>query len=232
VWEPGPPDPHLTDGVLHVWRADLDAVSGEVIELLSDDERARAESILSARKAQRWSRGRGVLRDLLGRYLETDPGTLRFRTGAHGKPTLAEGCPGSAAASGCTTPGTAWFSFNMSHSRPLALYALAGTCAVGVDVEVVRRPLDEVAIARRAFGPSQSLRLEGVAPARREREFLRAWVRHEAELKFRGTGIRKGVRESDAAIVWISELNVGPHAAAAVAVERRPRELRCWDWRG
>jgi hypothetical protein len=53
--------------VLHVWGADLDAVSDEVIELLSGDERVRAERMLSARKAQRWSRAAGVLRELLGR---------------------------------------------------------------------------------------------------------------------------------------------------------------------
>jgi hypothetical protein len=33
LWEPGPPDPRLTDGVL-VWRADRDAVLRDVAEPL------------------------------------------------------------------------------------------------------------------------------------------------------------------------------------------------------
>src|SRR5262249_26006911 len=92
VWEPGPPDLRLTDGVLHVWRADLDAVPGEVTELLSARGRARAGRLRSPLKAERWSRGRGVVRELLGRYLETDPRTLRLKTGAPGKPVLGDGC--------------------------------------------------------------------------------------------------------------------------------------------
>ena len=30
--------------------------------------------------------------------------------------------------------------------------------------------------------------------------------------------------------VMIAELDIGPQGAAAVAVEPRPRVLRCWDW--
>ena len=60
---------------------------------------------------------------------------------------------------------------------------------VGVDVEVPRRAIDEVALAARAFGPAEARRLEGLDPAVRAQEFLRAWVRHEAQLKCRGTGI-------------------------------------------
>jgi 4'-phosphopantetheinyl transferase len=86
-WEPGPAHPRLTEYVLHVWRADLDAVSDKVAQLFSDDERARAERVLSARKARRWGRARRVLRELVGRYLERDPASLRFNTEAGGKPT-------------------------------------------------------------------------------------------------------------------------------------------------
>ena len=101
---------------------------------------------------------------------------------------------------------------------------------MGVDVEVARRPIDEVAIATRTFGPAEARRLEGLQPDLREREFLRAWVRAEAELKCRGTGIGGVSADANGRESWIAELDVGPRAAAAVALEQPPHELRCFQW--
>ena len=81
-WTPGPADPRLTEGSVHVWRVELAAVGVEVLELLSDDERARGERLLSARDRRLWMRSRAVLRVLLGRYLQMDPSTLRFSSRA------------------------------------------------------------------------------------------------------------------------------------------------------
>jgi 4'-phosphopantetheinyl transferase len=213
-WMPGPADPRLTEGSVHVWRVELAAVGVEVVELLSDDERARGERLLSARDRRLWMRSRGVLRVLLGRYLQIDPGTLRFSAGEHGKPRLRPAGP----------------SFNLAHSGELALCAVAERGAVGVDVEVARRPIKGAALAERTFGPEQARRLEALDAKSREREFLRLWVRHEAELKWRGTGIGRPAAAAGVSKPWIAELGVGDRAAAAVAADAPPRELRCWDW--
>jgi 4'-phosphopantetheinyl transferase len=207
-------------------------VSGEVTESLSDDERARAERMLSALKAQRWSRARGVLRELLARYVEADPRTLGFNTGAHGKPGLAERCTRDPAESDGTSARPTRLSFNVSHSGQLALYAFASSGAVGIDVEVVRRRLDGVVIAGRAFGPLEALRLEGLDPATREREFLRMWTRYEASLKCRGRGIEASVTGRSGGAPSVAELEVGPRAVAAVATREPRAELFCWVWLG
>ena len=130
-----------------------------------------------------WARGRGALRALLGRYLSCDPRALRFANELHGKPALLREArlPDPPR----REPTTARLPFNMSHSQRLALYAFAEAGPVGVDVEVPRRAIDEVALAARAFGPAEARRLEGLDAARRGQEFLRAWVRHEAQLKCR-----------------------------------------------
>ena len=120
----------------------------------------------------------------------------------------------------------------MSHSGSLALYAFTQAGAVGVDVQVGRGRIDHVAIAARAFGAEPARRLEGLAPSKREREFLRAWVSHEALLKCRGTGIG-GTRASRGARgrePWIAQLYPGPQASGAIALEQPPRVMRCWDW--
>jgi hypothetical protein len=101
---------------------------------------------------------------------------------------------------------------------------------VGVDVEVARRPIDAVALAERVLGPAEVAHLRSVDPERRDQEFRRAWVRHEAAVKCLGTGLNGS--EDGGTAQWISELEMGTHAAAAVAVAASPRELRCWDWSG
>jgi 4'-phosphopantetheinyl transferase len=226
-WAPGSPRAPLADGALHVWRADLEALSDDLAALLCREERARAERILRERDRQLWKRTHGLLRRLLGNYLGTDPRTLCFTTGAHGKPALLGGAPGSRTGAQSVPPRPSRLSFNLSHSGHLALYAFSAIGAVGVDVELPRRPIDEVAIAARTFGWAEARRLEGLEPAVREGEFLRTWVRAEAKLKCLGTGIgggaSEGAREREP---WIAELEVGPRAAAAVAVQGSPHELR------
>jgi 4'-phosphopantetheinyl transferase len=224
AWAHGPLRPVLADGTVHVWRADLTAVADELDALLCDEERARAGLIVNERDGERWRRSRGLLRALVGRYVQRDPRSLRFTTGEHGKPALVRGADESA-----RSPE---LSFNMSHSGQLALYAFSASAAVGVDVELTRRPIDEVAIAARALGTAEARRLQALAPEIRRQEFLRAWTRHEAELKCLGVGI--GISGADDAIAgrrpWVAQLDVSPDAAAAVAAERAARELRCWDW--
>jgi 4'-phosphopantetheinyl transferase len=225
---PGPLDPRLTDGAAHVWRADLTAVKGEVVELLCAEELDRAERFAKHSDGKRWSHARGILRALLGLYLRRDPSILRFTAGVHGKLELLEEGAGSAAAAEPARERAHKLSFNLSHSGELALYALTETGPVGVDVEVARRPINEAAIAARILGATEARRLETLDPATREREFLRAWTRHEATLKCRGTGI--GDAPVNEGQLWTAELEVGPRAAAAVALEHPPSALTCWDW--
>jgi 4'-phosphopantetheinyl transferase len=225
-WTPGPANPALEAHEVHVWRVDLETVSDDVLVSLSSDERERAAHIVNAPKAQLWARSRGVLRILLARYVELEPDALGFAADAIGKPVLA------AAARLRARPGRERLHFNISHSGSLALYGFTQAGAVGVDVQVARGRIDHVAIAARAFGAEPARRLEGLAPSKREREFLRAWVNHEAGLKCRGTGIGEtrageGAQEREP---WIAELYLGSQAPGAVALEQPPRVMRCWDW--
>ncbi len=230
AWAPGPLHPLLAAGAVHVWRADLTAVAEDLGELLCSEERARAERILHERDGKLWRRSRALLRALLGRYVQQDPRSLRFAIGAHGKPALVEDADKSPAARRPSSVSSPRLFFNMSHSGQLALYAFSEAGAVGVDVEVARRPIDEVAIAAHAFGPAEARRLEGMDPAVRQREFLRAWVRLEAELKCMGVGIGGADGGTDGRRPWIAQLELSPSAAAAVAAECPARELCCWDW--
>jgi 4'-phosphopantetheinyl transferase len=233
-WPLGPRQPRLAAGAVHVWHAELNGVSEAVAEALSDDERQRAARIASAGARRDWCRARGLLRELIGRYLKCDAAAVQLTTAANGKPELVDAGEDPA------------LFFNLSHSRELALYAFGVDAPLGVDVQVARdrrasSSADHVALARRAFGEHEAQRLSLVEPARREREFLRAWTSYEAELKRRGTGIgnpdvARGATawaqiagDPDAA-PCIVELDVGANAAAALALQARTDELRCWSY--
>jgi 4'-phosphopantetheinyl transferase len=242
AWPDGPSLPLLAAQTVHLWRADL----AEVLRLgggartlataLCAEERTRAEAITDSERRALWTAARALLRTLLSGYLRTPPASLRIVSGAHGKPHLDPRAHPP-------------LSFNLSHSGPLALYAFARSTPLGVDVERAGRRRDHAAIVRRVLGEAPALRLEGLAPPAREREFLRAWTRHEAALKLRGTGFARDrsatsggrpVPRKDAnpptgatgSTAWIAELAPAPGAAGALAVALAPEQLRCWSWSG
>lgn len=221
-WPQGPAAPALDDGTVHVWRMDLDALPDGLQDLLSEPERARAARFRDRDQARRWGRAHGALRELLARYLADDPRGLSLAAGAFGKPQLKPARRGTA--------GSPEFpSFNISHSGPLALFGFSAAGEIGVDVEQAREQGNEVALAARAFGAEAAERLAGLDPSARPVEFLRAWTEHEAVLKCLGTGF--GVQSTARNAPWRTGLDVWPLAAAAVAVERAPAAMCCWEYR-
>ncbi|HTB71368.1 MAG TPA: hypothetical protein VK707_10330 [Solirubrobacteraceae bacterium] len=227
AWPRGPREPSLARAAVHVWRAELTQTDARVTDALSDAERERAARLLDERARLRWSRSRGLLRALLGRYLQIEPGAVELRSGPHGKPELAEPRDG----------GRPALFFNLSHSRELALFAFTRAAPIGVDVQFARsgahaRAADRVALARRALGEQAALGLAALAADAREREFVRLWTRHEAELKRRGTGLGASAAGARArAASALVDLDVGsPAAAAALALGESASELRCWRW--
>jgi 4'-phosphopantetheinyl transferase len=224
TWAPGPPTVRATADAIDIWRTDLEAdptaIGDRPEQLLSSGELARAARILPEGKRVLWTRSRGVLRALLGRYLDRDPRSLRFELGPRGKPALAsaEDAP------------TTDLRFNLSHSGALALYAVTVGRAVGIDVEASHRRVDELAVAARVLGHEQARRLAELNPQSRKREFLRAWVAHEAAVKCLGLGLAAPPGDTPRGL-WTTQLDVGPDAAVAVAVEGQPCELHRWEWR-
>jgi 4'-phosphopantetheinyl transferase len=219
-WQPGPARPRLDADTVDVWLVDLPAQRAQDgrSELLSADERARAGRFVREQDSARWAHARSALRALLGAYTDADPRALRFIEGPHGKPELV-------------APAPAGLRFNLSHSGDLALIAIALDREVGVDVELPRRAVDHVAIARRVLTADEADRIQAVEdPQQRERAFLQAWVRWEAVLKCHGTGIGGAATAPPGPEPWVVELVVAPPAAAALAVAGDPCAVRAWRW--
>jgi 4'-phosphopantetheinyl transferase len=214
-WQPGPARPHLDPGTVDVWLVDLD--TAPLRAALSVGEQVRAERFLRGEDRRRWVIARVTLRAVLCAYGDVEHDELRFAEGPHGKPALASDAGG--------------LRFNLSHSADTALIAVAREREVGVDVELPRRATDHVAIARRVLSAAEADRIAAIAdPGEREHEFLRAWVRWEAVLKCRGTGIGGADDLPTGPDPWVVELRLDPPVAAALAVERGPCTVHCWRW--
>jgi 4'-phosphopantetheinyl transferase len=215
----------LTAGDLHVWMVDLDTCDANgwftcCRACLSAEERERARSFLSARQGERWARSRALLRSLAGSYLGADPAELCFQLGEHGKPRLAS----TANRAAHSALAGAELHFNLSHSGGYGLYVFALDCEVGCDIERGGRAIDMPAVAERAWGHEMAERLRSLDGERREREFLRAWVRHEASLKCAGLGLAGLESGTAAARNWVSELELDG-AVGAVAAAAPPAKI-------
>jgi 4'-phosphopantetheinyl transferase len=237
-WPVGPAAPRLADGDVHVWRVDLEvdgATHAALARLLVADERTRAARVRLASARRRFVVARGVLRDVLGRYLGVAPDALAFAYGAQGKPALA------------TPSGDApALRFNVAHSASVAVCAIGRGREVGVDVEHLR-DLDVMRLAARFYAPAEQAALAALPPEVARHTFFRLWACKEAYLKAVGTGVSRPLREVDVALAdeprlaiagdaaeggrWtLRELAVDPAYAAALAVEGRGWRLSGWRW--
>ncbi len=180
AWSLPPAHLVLPHDEIHVWRASLDQPPARVATLeqtLSLDERSRVQRYRFAHDKQYFIIRRGLLRQMLGDYLDVEPGSLRFRSGPYGKPALAE------------MPGAYMPHFNVSHSRELALFAFARDREVGVDIEYVRPVVEAEQIAGRYFSAQERDALRDLPPHRMYEQFFIYWTRLEAYLKASGAGL-------------------------------------------
>jgi len=142
---------------------------------LSPDEQARARRFLSPEKRLEFLHGRGLLRVLLGGYLDCPPGAVRIGTTASGKPFLVS--------------PSAPIEFNLSHTQGLLVLAFASRRAVGVDAEARVELPDLESLARHVLSDVEFTEYARLPPTRRSCAFLRCWVAKEACLKACGHGL-------------------------------------------
>jgi 4'-phosphopantetheinyl transferase len=225
---------------VHVW-ADVLTAAPEVLAAraatLSAAERDRAGRLRREQDRDRFIAGRGLLREILGRYLQADPRGLEFAYGPQGKPSLA----GSFAGSG-------WH-FNLAHSQDLALLAITRAGPVGVDVEQVRLPDDVDELVSRFFSPGESAAFRELAGRQKAAAFFNLWTRKEAWLKATGEGIGALLNRVEVSFLpgeparllslpfgpggtpWaLQDLAPAPGFTAALAVATRNALVQCWRY--
>jgi 4'-phosphopantetheinyl transferase len=240
-WRPLPPQFFLADEAVHVIRATLDRDDAEVGRfkgLLSPDEQARANRFHFDRDRRRFIVGRGILRSLLGQYLQRDPALIQFDYGAHGKPRLGQAM---------AAPDVR---FNLAHSQALALIAFSRGRELGVDIEAVRPISDADRVAERYFSPNERQRFRDLPQAQKLEAFYSCWTRKEAFIKAIGDGLSYPLDQFDVSLVpgedarllaisgdereaglWsLRDLRPGPDFIAALAIRDHGWSMSCWHW--
>lgn len=240
-WQLPPTNLTLEKGEVHCWKASLDLDPSQ-LELmrqrLSDDEPSKAERFYFPKDRNRFIAARGILRTILGRYVNSEPHELSFHYTHHGKPELIQ------------KENRRTIRFNVSHSQDLALYAFTYDRKIGVDVELIRPDFAEMEIAERFFSTKEVADISALPKNTQVNAFFACWTRKEAFVKARGEGLSLPLDQFDVSVTpgdparlletrwdhseqsrWsMSELDVHTGYAATIAVEGHDWGLECWHW--
>ncbi len=228
------PDPGARILVYRLDLRELPTPGADALAMLSQEERERARAISHPQQFACYLKmhvalGRILaagLRSTLGKQVQLSD--LRFDYGPHGKPRVVG-----------ASEAERW-RFNLSHSGEIGLIAFALDREVGIDVQVMRPEIPELAIGRRFFSPPEVALLEQFDQLDQGAEarawFYLLWTRKEAYAKARGMsvtralsetrmdGILQDARDPDAARRWaLCDLPMPAPYAAACAFERPPR---------
>jgi 4'-phosphopantetheinyl transferase len=180
------PSPLLAGSDIHIWCASLKFSSDELIyfaTLLSTDEKVRAERFYFERDRHHFIAGRGLLRCILGSYLEKEPAQIEFDYGKYGKPSLK------------SKRYQKNLEFNLSHSKDLVIYAVGWNRVIGIDIEYHHPLSDMNNFAEQYFSPRESAYINLLSAEQKESAFFKLWTCKEAFLKANGSGLRMPLNE-------------------------------------
>jgi len=232
--------PELAAEEVHVWRASLstdEATLRNLESTLAEQEKARAARFIFEQDRDRYIAARGILRDVLGKYLRCAPQSIEFDYGSYGKPALARAASRPV------------ICFNLSHSHALAVVAIGREREVGIDVELIRPEFAGEEIARRYFSAKEIAELIGLPAELRAEGFFLCWTRKEAYIKAKGDGLQIPLDSFDVSLSpgrpatlssvdaphwsiesFVPSLVSKPRYAAAVVAERKDWAARYFEW--
>ena len=241
VWQtPSHPLPLLPQDI-HIWKISLRPPRRwlpKLWDLLNGEEQHRAQRYKTQTLQDTFVTARGTLRLILQRYLHLDAAHIRFARGAHGKPYVSDPA---------TSPP---LTFNLTHSRDLALLAIAANRQIGIDIEHYGRTANYPGMINRICSPPEQTFLNDLPPEEQQKIFLTCWTRKEAYVKALGQGITFSLKsitvsldkskppgilhvqgKENEALRWsMRELYPDPDYAATLVGEGNNWTHSCWEW--
>lgn len=239
-WLPGSDRSELVPNVVQVWRASIASLAPSLPmfeAVLAEDELARAGRFFFEKDRIQSIVSRGLLRTLLGQYLDIEPAQLTFQYTELGKPSLSN-----------QPDPFEPLEFNLSHSGDMILCAFALDREVGIDVEHIRGDFEGERIANDLFSTCEKLMLAAMPEPQRRESFFVCWTCKEAYIKARGMGLSMPLNEFDVSSAmdegktvmydstcekprwWVRRFSPGPHYAGAVAGEGRYCQFQFYDF--
>ena len=187
----------LQDCCVDVWRVDLNRREGcvnSLFEILSPDEKQRADKYRFEKDRQQFTVCRGVLRRIIGGYLSAYPQSVQFSYNRFGKPYL--------------TDLDQSLRFNVSHSHGVAVIAISVNREIGIDIELVDPRVDVFSIAQSAFSVGDVSFLKSLPSTLQPATFFTGWTRKEACLKAMGDGLSSSDEHHSAIPSVLKEIDV------------------------
>jgi 4'-phosphopantetheinyl transferase len=206
----------IKENHIDIWRAWLnlpEKVYRTLYELLSPDEKIRAEKFVFRSDQLHFIAARGFLRQILGAYTKTSPEEIQFSYGDYGKPFL---------------PAHSSFQFNASHSSGLAVYAFSKKRRIGIDVERLHNAFDRDAVVEMFFTEEEK-RLMASHNEDRNRIFLGIWTRKEAIAKAHGKGLALMSEKFNVSKWFIHPFRPHEHYIATLCAEGTIDHILFWQ---
>ena len=172
----------LTAGLIHLYVtpvSELLRAESELLTYIKPEEDARAARFINPEHGRQHRCIRGMLRKLLGQYLNVAPNKIAFQYAEHGKPSLQDNPP---------------LHFNLSHSRDMVAFAFSLEHELGVDIEYMRAQKDLGGMMRHVGSAREQAEWQCLDEAAAEQAFYRLWTRKEAFIKAVGRGLGMGLR--------------------------------------
>lgn len=179
-WNTPSTDIVLLEKEVHIWRVCLPisiVQESTFWNVLSPEEKKRIHRYQFEHDRNRHLLSRGMLRYLLGHYLNVALEALVFKYSQYGKPSLESPY--------CKTG----LQFNVSHSHNLILLAFCWNHPLGVDIEYMRPLTNADQIAQKYFSSREYAIYLSVSSRHRREAFYNCWTRKEAFIKAIGEGL-------------------------------------------
>ncbi len=167
----------------HLWRWSLSEnsrIADSLSSFLSPDENRQAGEFKFAELKNRYILSHGVLRCILGEYLNLPPGEIDFKFAERGKPRIAE------------SQNDSDIRFSLAHCDNYAACAVTLKHEIGVDIEedhlISKEELTRLSAHLLQPGELESFNKPGEESG--TRRFLRTWTIKEACCKATGEGVQ------------------------------------------
>ncbi len=202
----------LSSSDVHIWHFSLDQFYWCIEKLknnLSSEENERVNSFPFFRDRVHYQTIHGLLREILGLYLNIPPISFKFYSGPYGKPYIDPSL------------NSIGFYFNISHSNGIAVVGITLRREIGVDIEEIHKMSDMESLVQTQFTDYEKKKFYLLSNNQKLPFFYSCWVRKEALLKAISVGIGND----------LSRLNVMYHNTKIEKVIDAPNvEGRTQEW--
>ncbi len=213
----------------------LEQKLGEYKALLSVDEQAQSEQLLSPLQCRDFILNRAMLRTVLSAYGTAAPQALDFSVNQFGKPQLSD------TADNALVQAKSGVHFNTAYSGGISICAVAAD-SVGVDIESHPESAGMLAAADDYLSKEELLALRALPESQQLAYFFRYWTLKEAWLKARGEGLSVSLQDFSMLLdddqiqfdgpevgMWdFRLLGQNEHFTAAMAAKGTIETIRCF----